>query len=95
MITEMEMQPSRCSVGSLILFVPKYNGKGLQLYVDYRHLNKHTKKDKTPLPIMDELSRKMRACDFITKIVMKAGFHLMRIARGQEKFTAFRTKFRL
>jgi hypothetical protein len=44
---------------------------------------------------MDELSRKMRDCDFITKIDMKAGFHLMRMAMGHEKFTAFRTKFGL
>jgi hypothetical protein len=42
---------------------------------------------------MDELSRKMRDCNFITKIDMKAGFHLMRMAMGQEKFMAFRTKF--
>ena len=63
--------------------------------VDYRHLNDHTKKDKAPLPIMDELSRKMRDCDFITKIDMKAGFHLMHMAMGHEMFTAFRTKFGL
>jgi len=69
--------------------------KGLRLCVDYRHLNDHTKKDKTPLPIMDELSRKMRDCTHITKIDMKAGFHLMRMAMGHEKFTAFRTKFGL
>jgi hypothetical protein len=82
-------------VGSRILFVPKPNGKGLTLCVDYRHLNDHTKKDKTPLPIMNELSRKMRDFDFITKIDMKAGFHLLRMAMRHEKFTAFRTKFGL
>jgi hypothetical protein len=44
---------------------------------------------------MDELSRKMRDCNFITKIDMKAGFHLMRMAMGHEKFTALRTMFEL
>jgi hypothetical protein len=44
---------------------------------------------------MDELFRKMRDSDFITKIDMKAEFHLLRMAMGHEKFTAFRTKFRL
>jgi hypothetical protein len=95
MIKEKKIRPSSSSVGSPIHFVPKPNGKGLRLCVDYRHLNDHTKKDKTPLPIMDKLSRKMRDCDFITKIDMKAGFHLMRMAMGHGKFTAFRTKFGL
>jgi hypothetical protein len=55
MIREKKIRPSSSSVGSRIHFVPKPNGKGLQLCVDYRHLNDHTKKDITPLPIMDEL----------------------------------------
>jgi hypothetical protein len=95
MIREKKTRPSSSSVGSPILFVPKLNGKGLRLCVDYRHLNDHTKKDKTPLPIMDELSRRLRDCDFITKLDMKAGFRLMRMAMGHEKFTAFRTSFGL
>jgi hypothetical protein len=44
---------------------------------------------------MDELSRKMRDCNYITKIDMKTGFHLLRMAMGDEKFIAFRTKFGL
>jgi len=63
--------------------------------VDYRHLNDHTKKDETPLPMMDELSRKMRHADFITKVDMKAGFHLIRMALGHRKSTVFRSKFGL
>jgi hypothetical protein len=95
MIREKKIRPSSSSVGSPILFVPKPNGKGLRLCVDYRNLNDQTKKDKTPLPIMDELSRRMRDCDFITKIDMKTGFHLMRMAMGHDKFMAFRTRFGL
>lgn len=95
MITEKKIKPSSSSVGSPILFVPKPNEKGLRLRIDYRHLNDHTKKDKPPLPIIDELSQKIRDCNFITKIDMKAGFHLVRMAMRHEKFTAFRTKFGL
>jgi hypothetical protein len=95
MIREKKIRPSSSSVGSQILFLPKPNGKGLRLYIDYRHLNDHTKKNKTPLHIMGEVSKKMRDCDFITKIDMKAGFHLIRMAMGNEMFTAFRTKFGL
>jgi len=95
MIKEKNIRPSSSSVGSPNLLVPKPSRKGLRLSVDYQHLNDHTKKDKTPFPIMDELSRKMRDCDFIRKIDMKVGFHLMRMAMGHEKFTPFRTKFGL
>ena len=37
----------------------------------------------------------MRGADHITKIDMRAGFHLIRMALGHEKFTAFRTRFGL
>jgi predicted nucleotidyltransferase len=44
---------------------------------------------------MTELKRKLRDADFITKIDMKSGFHLIRMALGHEKFTAFRIRFAL
>jgi hypothetical protein len=44
---------------------------------------------------MTELKRKLRNTDFITKIDMRSGFHLIRMALGHEKFTAFRTRFGL
>jgi len=95
MIKEGKIRPSSSPTGSPILFVPKPNGKGLRLCADYRHLNSHTVKDKTPLPIMDELNDRIRGADLITKINLKAGFHLIRMLLGHEKYTAFRTKFRL
>ena len=67
-------------MGSPILFVLKPIGKGLTLCLDYWHLNDHMKKHETPLPIMDESSRKLGEADFITKVDMKAGLHLMRMA---------------
>jgi len=54
MIKEKKIWLFGSLVGSRILFVPNPNGKGLQLCVDYIRLNNHTKKDKTPLTIMDE-----------------------------------------
>jgi hypothetical protein len=89
LIREKKMLPSNSSVGSPILFVPKPNGERLWLCVDYRQLNDHTKMYKTPLPLMDELSRKMQDCTHTMKIDMRAGFHLTQIAMGHEQFTAF------
>jgi hypothetical protein len=68
MIREKKIRPSSSSVRSPIVFIPILNGQGLPLYVDYRHLKGHAKKDKTPLPIMDKLSRKMTDFNFITKV---------------------------
>jgi hypothetical protein len=95
MIQEGKIGASHSPVGSPIFFVPKPNGKGLRLCVNYHHLNQHTKKDKTPLPIMDELKSRLNGATHITKIDLLAGFHLIRMAKGHEKYTAFRTKFGL
>jgi len=95
MIKEGKIRPSSSTDGSPILSVPKPNGRGLRLCIDYRHLNDYTKKDKTPLPIMEELSPRVRGATHITQIDLKSGFHLIRMALGHEKFTAFRTKFGL
>jgi len=95
MIKEGKIRPSSSPIGSPILFVAKPNGKGLRLCVDYRHLNSNKIKDKTLLPIMQELQDRLRGADFITKVDLKAGFHLIRMMLGHEKFTAFRTKFGL
>ena len=95
MIKEGKIRQSSSSVGSPILFLPKPNRKGLQLCVDYRHLNEHTVKDRTPLPIMDELKQMINGANFLTKLDFKSGFHLMRMDLGNEKYTACRTKFGL
>jgi len=95
MIKEGKIRPSSSPVGSPILFVPKPNARGLRLCIDYRHHNDYTKKDKTPLPIMEELSSQGQGATHITKMDLKSGFHLIRIALGHEKFTAFRTMFGL
>jgi hypothetical protein len=95
MIKEGKIRPSSSTVGSPVLFVPKPNGRGIRLCIDYRHLNDYTKKDKSLLPIMEELSARVSGANFITKIDLKSGFYLIQMALGHEKYTAFRTKFGL
>jgi hypothetical protein len=95
MIKEGNIRPSNSTVGSPILFVSKPNGRGLLLCIDYRHLNDYTKKDRTPLPIMEELSARVSGAMHITKVDLKSGFYLIRMALGHEKYTAFHTKFGL
>jgi hypothetical protein len=95
MIKKGKIRPSSSSVGSLILFVPIPNGKGLLLWVNCRHLNDHMKKNKTPLPIIDKLCQKLRDCDNIPIVNMMARFHLITMALRHKTFTAFQTKFGL
>jgi hypothetical protein len=77
MIREGKIRPSSSPIDIPILFVPKPNSKGLRLCVDYRHLNQNTVTDKTPLPIMQELQDRLKGAEYITKIDLKAGFHLI------------------
>jgi hypothetical protein len=63
-LKEMEktgkIQRSTSSAGSPILFVPKPNGTGLRLCVDYRGLNKITVPNRYPLPLMQELQDRVQ-----------------------------------
>ena len=90
MIREGKIRPSSSPAGSPILFVPKAGGRGLRLCVDYRDLNKITVKDRTPLPIMDQLAEQVKGSNYFTKLDLKAGYHLIRIAEGDKWKTAFR-----
>jgi hypothetical protein len=91
MLKEGKIRPSSSPAGSPVLFVPKPNGRGLRLCVDYRDLNKITVKDRTPLPIMDQLAEQVAGATFFSKLDLKAGYNLIRIRKGDEWKTAFRS----
>jgi hypothetical protein len=52
-----------------------------------------TIKDKYPLPPMSELRDRLGTAKVFTKIDLKDGFNLLRIAKGDEWKTAFRTRY--
>ena len=74
---------SKSPAGSPILFVPKADGT-LRLCVDYRGLNKITVKDRTPLPLMTELRAQVAKAKIFTKLDLRHGYNLIRIAEGDE-----------
>jgi len=74
-INDGKIHASSSAVGSPLLFVPKPNGQGLRLCVDYRHHNDHTMNSEILLPIMEALQRRLHKATHITTIYMKAGFH--------------------
>ena len=72
-----------------ILFVPKPDGS-LRLCIDYRGLNKITIKNKYSLPLMNELRDRVGKATVFTKLDLKKGYYLVRIAPGEEWKTAFK-----
>jgi len=98
-LKEMEktgkIRRSTSSAGSPILFVPKPNGRGLRLCVDYRGLNVITIPNRYPLSLMQELQDRVQGAQWFTKMDLKNGFNLIRIQEGDEWKTAFRTRYGL
>lgn len=77
-----------------VLFVKKPGG-GLRFCVDYRGLNAITRKDRYPLPLINETLRSLSKAKWFTKLDVVAAFHKIRIKEGEEWKTAFRTRYGL
>jgi hypothetical protein len=77
-----------------VLFVRKPGG-GLRFCCDYRALNKLTRKDRYPLPLIQETLSRISKAKWFTKLDVVAAFHRIRVAEGDEWLTAFRTRFGL
>jgi len=78
--------------GALVLFVKKKDGS-LWLCVDFCGLNKITKKDRYPLPLISDLLDSPRKARIYTKIDLQHAYHLVCIAEGDEWKTAFQTRY--
>ena len=75
------------------LFFAKQEGKPLRGVVDYRLLNKTTKKNSTPTPGSDEMFDILAGSKVFTKIDLKTGFHQIRVKPEDVEKTAFQTKY--
>jgi hypothetical protein len=61
--------------------------------VDYRGLNRITRKNRYPLPLISEIFNLLRQAKVLSKIDLRGAYHLIRIKEGDEWKTAFNTKF--
>jgi len=93
MLAQGNMVDSESPNGAPILQVPKPDGS-LRLCVGYRNLNKLTILNKYPLLLMDELRDCAGGGKVFTKLDLEDGYHLIRIRKGNEHNTAFRTRDR-
>ena len=86
------IRPSSSPASSPVLFVRKPGG-GLRFCVDYRALNDLTIKNRYPIPRIHETLTLLGKANYFTKLDVISAFHRMRIAKGDEYLTAFRTCF--
>jgi len=68
-------------------------GWHLRLCVDFRNLNKITRKDRYPIPLVTNLLDQLGSVKVYTKLDLHAGYYNVRVAAGHEWKTAFRTHY--
>ena len=88
------IQPSISPYSAPVLFSPKKDG-GLRLCIDYRALNKITKKNRYPLLHADDLFDQLKDAKVFSKIDLQSGYHQIRIAIDDREKTAFKTRYGL
>lgn len=86
------IRPSKSPFGSPILFVKKKNGS-MRMCVDYRKLNRVTKKNSCPLPRIEELLDKLSGAKYYTSLDMTGAYHQIKIKPEDIEKTAFRTPY--
>jgi hypothetical protein len=86
------IKPSESPWGAPVLFVQKKDGS-FRLCIDYRALNKVTKKNRYPLPHIEELFNNTQGAKYFSKIDLRSGYHQIRIAEKDTEKTAFRTRY--
>ena len=88
------IRPSTSPCGAPILFAKKKDGS-LRLCVDYRRLNDITIKNVYPLPLITEMLDRIAGSEWFTSLDLKDAYWLVRIRKGDEWKTAFRTRYGL
>jgi len=86
------IRPTASSHTAPVLFVKKKDGS-LHLCIDFRGLNKITKKDCYPLPLISDLLDSPSRAKIYSKIDLWHAYHLVRIAPGNEWKTTFRMRY--
>ena len=87
------LEVSQSPYGAPVLFVPKANGRGLRLCVDYRALNSITVKNRCTLPRIDDLLDAVSGAKYFTSLDLTSGYHQILISEEDRPKTAFRTPF--
>lgn len=86
------IRPSSSPWGAPVLFVTKKEGT-LRLCIDYRALNRLTKKNSYPLPRIDDIFDQLGNAKYFSKIDLRSGYRQIRLDKESIPLTAFRTRY--
>lgn len=86
------IKPSTSPYGAPVLFVKKKDGT-LRMCVDYRGLNRITRKNRYPLPRIDELIDRFKGAQYFSKLDLLSGYHQQRVFEPHTHKTAFRCRY--
>jgi hypothetical protein len=84
------ISPSSSPWASPVVLVRKKNGSH-RFCVDYRNLNAVTKRDRYPLPRVDDLLDQMQKAQYFTTLDLSAGYWQIRVHKKSREKTAFVT----
>jgi hypothetical protein len=86
------IEPSQVPFATPVLFMKKPNGV-LRFCIDFRTLNALTRKDRYPLPLIDETLARLAKAKVFTKLDIQQAFYCIRIDPASEEYTTFRTRY--
>ena len=84
---------SQSSWSAPVIVVPKGDG-GKRLAIDYRALNKVTRKFTWPMPIVENIFSKLNGATYFTTLDLRAGYHHIPLDKPSIPKTAFNSPFR-
>jgi len=82
--------PSQTPYSSPVLFALKAN-EDLRFCVNYRKLNAISKRNRYPLPLIDEIIDKIVSCKHLTRLDIISAFNKLRMHLDSENYTTFIT----
>ena len=88
------IEPSSSEWATALVPVKKKNGK-IRLCIDYRELNKVTKKDSYPIPRLDDTTDKFFDIKCFTTLDMASGYYQVKMDPKDREKTAITTPFGL
>ena len=92
LLTAKVIQSSRSSWLAPIIIVPKGDG-GKHWVIDYRALNKVTRKFTWPMPKVEDIFSKLNGAIYFTMLDLRAGYHHILLGKPSIPNTAFNSPF--